>query len=395
MSGHKKKDIHKVIGSILGNTENDDIDYKSAYVKYNSFKETSNKYINLLKLLLNSGMFLNADVEADILSNYIEVFTAEHTNIFKYNTDSYIYEKYPIITPEETTAVKEFISVYVAAKNSSIVTVLLSIYNTLLSHNMYIGDKDKLDDHFITKTSSNKFTFIPELNVNFKWLYIRDSISDETRRYFLNILHKIYIITDNLSKVYEKPDIDPNKFVEIVEHAIGELKKKIPRCNDAFDKILKSTMMLRDNYGEYYKDYIVSKNTMIIAENFIIDVSNSLDSKSVKMAFQFKKIIRELKSMTSKASGDPKVKAMLDMLTSQAEKVTDSVADGTEEADEDDEAEGVDEAEGADETEGAEAEGVDEAEGTDNASSVLITDKMSRLLDDVREVDDAEMSSST
>ena len=60
---------------------------------------------------------------------------------------------------------------------------------------------------------------------------------------------------------------------------------------------------------------------MIIAENFIQDIASNVSNKSPKVAFQFKKIISELKKMASRAQNlDPKYKEMINTLSVTADE---------------------------------------------------------------------------
>ena len=54
---------------------------------------------------------------------------------------------------------------------------------------------------------------------------------------------------------YGKPDINMDNFVSAIEMAIKDLKKRIPRCEQAFKIIEDSSKMLETNYPTYYKEY--------------------------------------------------------------------------------------------------------------------------------------------
>ena len=123
----------------------------------------------------------------------------------------------------------------------------------------------------------------------------------------------------DLYKSYSKVDIDTENFVKDVRITVEKLKKQIPRCNEAFQKILDSTDLLKDNYEDYYKDYVGSQNSMIIAENFIQDVAGTVD-KSPRLALQFRKIIQHLRNMTNRLiAQDPKYKDTFGTLLDQAD----------------------------------------------------------------------------
>jgi len=301
----KRAGIKKYIGSIIASEDGQDLDFMRSYTKYIAMQANVVRFAKILKMLGASAMIDKFAGCKENLVAYNKLIDDEIAKTFTMDSEALksIKEKHPIVSSEDNETIKAFLASYNAMKNSTLINTILGVCSNLIIYKTHISNIDKLDDYFITKSSTSDISPIPDLNLNFKLMYIQgDALDDTDRRFILLVLHKLYTTSHDLYTEYGKADIDTDKFVKVVEQMIGELKRKIPRCNDAFTKILESTELLRDNYDTYYKDYICSKNTSIIAENFVLDVSKTIDP-SPRLMFQFKEILRELRKMVHMSSG--------------------------------------------------------------------------------------------
>jgi hypothetical protein len=91
--------------------------------------------------------------------------------------------------------------------------------------------------------------------------------------------------------------------------SIEEVKKAIPRCDQAFQKIIDSISLLKGNFSNYYKDFTISGNPTIIMENFVLDVSKNTKSSPTVMA-QFRKIISHYRKLASQHASNPKLQSL-------------------------------------------------------------------------------------
>ena len=82
----------------------------------------------------------------------------------------------------------------------------------------------------------------------------------------------LFNTTYDIYQIITSPDIDISEFSDIIVDSIKQARKMIPRANKAFKKIEESVELLKDNFQNYYKDFITTKNPTIIIENFILDV---------------------------------------------------------------------------------------------------------------------------
>jgi hypothetical protein len=187
---------------------------------------------------------------------------------------------------------------YQNLKECFIVEEYLYICKILTKNENCIKDRLHLSDSFIKRAVGEEFFIFKFSDINFKHLFthiLEENILDvqelkNAKHYILLTLNMLYISTQDIYKIISSPDIDINKFTDIIFTAIKAARKQIPRCDKAFNMISNSMDMLKSNMNVYYKDFIATNNPTIIFENFIQDVSSetNIDTKTL---MQFKKII--------------------------------------------------------------------------------------------------------
>ena len=316
-----KKNVKEVIGGILGGEEEKELCLIKSYNKFKNLKKNAERYRDVFILLSRSRTLSKFDKENDLINSYIDNINND-LDLYFGNPPPVddLIKMYPLIPNDKKNDVYKFLKYYNLSKKSPIIHTIINTCGNLVSYKQYLKDKDSLSDKFLTKSSMLTFEPIVELPLNFKLLYISDLLDDIERKFILLSLHKIYNISVNLYDEYSKVDIDTEQFVKAVNITVEKLKKQIPRCDEAFKKILDSTDLLKNNYDDYYKDYVGSQNSMIIAENFIQDVAGTVD-KSPKLALQFRKIIQHLKDMTTKIiAKEPKYKETFGSLLDHADQ---------------------------------------------------------------------------
>jgi hypothetical protein len=90
------------------------------------------------------------------------------------------------------------------------------------------------------------------------------------------------------------PDVNISNLSELIISSLGMLRKRIPRCDKAFNKIEESARMLKDNFGEYYRDFLQTKDPNNIFTAFISDVSTSCGNDTM-LILQCRKIVEYYK----------------------------------------------------------------------------------------------------
>lgn len=192
------------------------------------------------------------------------------------------------------------------------------IKTELLDKEHDLADKTKLSAGFIKKSLGDVLHLFSFSSLNFKELYMSSYIGAQTapKSMYNTVLFVLYLIYNRCDQVYRlvsSPDIDVDKFAEALVGNIQTIKKQIPRCDEAFNKIEESVNLLRENFGGYYKDFITSQNPGIIVENFVLDVAK--DSKAnFKVTQQFKQIIAFYKKRMQGQIKDPKIKRIFDLV---------------------------------------------------------------------------------
>jgi hypothetical protein len=130
----------------------------------------------------------------------------------------------------------------------------------------------------------------------------------------------LFNTTYDIYQIITSPDIDISEFSDIIVDSIKQARKMIPRANKAFKKIEESVELLKDNFQNYYKDFITTKNPTIIIENFILDVSKDNSGEvDIELARQFKKIVMFYQKKSQGKIKDPRVNQLFEMLNKNFE----------------------------------------------------------------------------
>lgn len=216
---------------------------------------------------------------------------------------------------------------YTQLKESKVITEMVmlarNLQNVLMieqtrcrvsTHNF--ENKDALSDAFIVNSNGDYLQLFNFAPLNFKQLFTFDDVNKDVKQYTLKVLHLIYTRAIEIVHIITSPDIDVAKFSEVLVANIGDMRKHIPRCDKAFDKIEQSVGVLKTNFNEYYKDFIVAQsgNPGIIVENFVMDVARN-SKADIQTMRQFKQIIGFYKQkMSNRAISDPRLKKMMDLV---------------------------------------------------------------------------------
>lgn len=224
---------------------------------------------------------------------------------------------------------------YKNIKEAEEIQKIVVLCGNLTKYKQYIEDKKNLSDIFIKKCVGIELFLFPFSSFNFKILStLIEELPDKTTitQYYLTVLNIIFKLSNEIYNIIIKPDIDPKEFATILIQGIKEIKKKIPRCAEAFATIEKSVDLFEQNFGEYHKDFVMSKNPTIIIESFISDVAGA-NKADPKLTRQFQEIIKFFqKAISSSEHKDPQVDKLFSSLQSKfdifSEATTGKKADG-------------------------------------------------------------------
>jgi len=239
--------------------------------------------------------------------------------------------------------ISNVINIYKTIKDDELISIILLTCKKLLVHVKSIENIDNLSEIFIHNEPGITLELFSFSKLNFKTIFNSPLVAEDNKKYILIVLSMIFSKSYDIYNLVTSPDIDIDKFSKIIIDSIQEAKKVIPRCDKAFRKIAQSVDLLKNNFNNYYKDFIETQSPTIIIENFILDSSKDLDSDP-ETTRQFKKIVMYYQKRFNESgkNKDPKLKQMFETIhekfkileTKQDEE--DGEEDGEEDCEEDD-----------------------------------------------------------
>lgn len=191
-------------------------------------------------------------------------------------------------------------------KNDQYIKTLICLCGRLKQYKSFLDDKNDLQDRFIKREPGLSFMIFDFSRLDLKKLWVHDNIVPNDKKYMLTVLYVLWRELYKLYKLITSPDVDIDKFIDVLIKCLGDLKKRpeLNRCTNAFARIESSVELLRDNFDNYYRESVASKNPNMIMENFIIDVSNKGEA-SARLTREFRIIIQYMHK-SSVASGQHK-----------------------------------------------------------------------------------------
>lgn len=233
--------------------------------------------------------------------------------IYKKNIQGFIIDCKQFF-PEEIDD-KDLIKFYKNSKEHKIIKDCIHICKNLIIYKKYIENNDNLSDNFIKSSKTHELKIFSFCNFDIKYIYTVIKIDESIKKYILIFLNMLYNTTYDVYQIITSPDIDISKFSDIIVQSIQQAKKMIPRANKAFKKIEESVELLKNNFQNYYKDFITTKNPTIIVENFILDVSKENTGElDLDLARQFKKIVMFYQKKSQGKIKDPRINQLFEML---------------------------------------------------------------------------------
>lgn len=203
----------------------------------------------------------------------------------------------------------DFVAVYKKLKGSKTVKEfiktcnIIAPYKTELSAGSHSWIFDNNDITF------HPFSFVPTFDI--KSPFVGDATTsssqgegeeEERRTRITDLMFKIFKCGYSLYKDVTNPDIDIDKFVEVIGSKMKAMRNipELNRCSKAFDMIDGSIGKLKDNFGNYYRDFVTTKNPTIMIEHFILDVAKDSEGGSdPETVQQYRRIINYYKKMSA------------------------------------------------------------------------------------------------
>jgi hypothetical protein len=297
------KDVLDMFHGVLG-TGGGAVNLKVVGPKFLRMKKVSKRYVQLLRAVENSTILKGFAGEARALK--------EHADWVQENLEKGGLHTLALPGEGAPDAEKQhFAAAYSLLKQDHVLSLIVITCKNLTPHRKSLEDPEKLSSGFLTRGAGLTFAPIEGLPaLNFRKVYISDTLQGREKQFVLMILHKLYEISYEMYEALSSPDIDVEDFVQVVRSSLSEVRKQIPRCDEAFNKILESVDLLKQNFGGYYKDFVASDNSGIIMENFVLDVSKSGEGNTPVVTAQFRKIIKYYQRVASQQKNDPRMRAL-------------------------------------------------------------------------------------
>jgi len=306
----KDQGITEMFNQMLGTGT---LNMNICYPKYENIKNYIIKITDLIEMFVKIKFLESYD---DVKNNKVEIedfikkARKEVDTIFDINLKDYEWN----LNLVDEKVKDEFAEKYEKMKTSEVLKIYITMCNKLVMHKKYLKDFEKINYKFILNMPGIEFCPLPFTKLNFK--YMVDNMhtignKDQEIKFILMWLHKLMELSYRLYQNYSKPDVDVNEFVEVIMSNIDMVKKHIPRCEKAFKEIQNSVKLLQNNFSNYYKDFIQTKNQMIIMENFVSDVASNV-SADAETTRQFKQIIKFYRKHAGDKINNPKIRELFD-----------------------------------------------------------------------------------
>lgn len=262
------------------------------------------------------------DQFCNIVGNDFQQYSDHFNEIRKFTTDlkESVYLKHEQDEKEDaykTLSKEEINMLYKKLKDNLFVKTLIILCSKLRRYEPNFADQDNLKENFVNQEPGLSFIIFDFSKLDLKVLWANDRMKPSIKRYILMVLSSIYKYTHALYKCVTSPDVDVEKFTQMLISAIGELKKQpqLHRCQNAFRRIEQSVELLKDKFDDYYRDSVASENADMLVMNFIVDVSNQ-GGANATLAREFRAIIKYMHEVSQKTgkNKDPNVQKIFKML---------------------------------------------------------------------------------
>jgi hypothetical protein len=313
--------ILELFQNVLGTGEGAGLKLEIVHPKYTQVVRHCGRFVRLLEALRDAPVMEHFPDAARHLAGYARALREQAAATFTApdlallhppSAEDRMLERaaaYAAVTEEEYAA---FAAAYGPIKECNVVNTIIVTCKNLVIHKKSLESPDpaKRKDRFLVRSAGLTFAPLPDLPaMNFKQLYISDRLTAGDRRFLMTVLHKLFTISHDVYDAMSTPDIDVGDFVAVIAASLDDVKRQIPRCDEAFDKIRDSVGLLEGNFDGYYKDFVASNNPSIIMENFVLDVSKSTSS-SPKITGQFRRIIGHYRKLASQQTQHPKLQTL-------------------------------------------------------------------------------------
>lgn len=283
------------------------------YGRYVRIKETLDKVLRVVNMFNNSPFMRTPDNA--LHRTEIDVFYTQSIGAFA-RTFTFDFSRYELnldAVPAEDRAL--FDTAYLDIKKSDLVNGFIVLCDRLYPYKRYLQDRESLNGKFINSIPGTSFMPFPFSTFNLIHAYNVDGITQSARDFILNVLQKLFELCHILYREVTSPDINVEDMAHVIMSNMTSIRTvpELSRCGKAFRKIEESVELLKNNFNDYYRDFISTKRGTIMVEHFVADVAKNTTSDPETRA-QFFRIIRFYRKMAQNQRQDPKIERLFDRL---------------------------------------------------------------------------------
>jgi hypothetical protein len=271
-SKEQKSDLEYYFGQLTG-TEEPDLDIVKPKVL--RLIGDANIIISTISAFSHVVRKLGYERNADELDTFMSNAKTFHSELKVFETKE--------LTGEAWKTIKD---------HDFIQTCMVACGNLSVIHAQFAHSWDTVDRKFMNRFTGLKFVpFAPWCDLDLKHLWLIDGDTEkDLPELIFTVMKNLFGAMRDMYEAYMNPDVNISHLSDLIISSLGNLRKRIPRCDKAFNKIEESARMLKDNFGEYYRDFLQTKDPNNIFTAFISDVSTSCGNDTA-LIFQCRKIV--------------------------------------------------------------------------------------------------------
>jgi hypothetical protein len=323
--GDEEKDLSSIFGQLFGEANN--MDFEVAMDKLSKLRSNVSRVSKFLESFSKT-------IYGKILPN-LNGYTDTSISLYKKNISGFV-EDCKIISEwsEFGKTPTEVINFYRQSKENKVVKDCISMCRQLIKYKKNIekgDDNSDISGDFLKSSKVKDLQLFTFCDFDIKYLYVYGGADESTKKYIILFLSMMLKSTKEIFEVITSPDIDINKVSHIVVSVIAKTKKMLPRCSKAFSKLESSMDLLKNNFSEYYKDFVSTKDQSTIISSFISDCMkeevDKAETTSGKMDLELTRQFMEITNFFRKQHAgkikDPAINNILEFLDKQFKSLED------------------------------------------------------------------------
>jgi hypothetical protein len=305
-TGVDDNELSGMFNDILGA---DKVRIDIAYPRYCRIRDLVDKIIQKYTETLDSALLKRPELSlsAKSLTAYIARMRTGREIHFAMSLDSYV--DWSAVSEEDH---QKFTDMYRAMKTSPLIKEIIVTLGNLVTYKDNFSIPDNMNINFVRSIPGIEWSPFPFV-FNFREVLCLQGVGANTKKFLTNMLHVIYTSSFAIWNETQSPDVDVKKFAEIMEMNIDRLKSipELSRCHTAFKKIQQSIGLLENKFNVYYRDFISTKDSTIIMQNFIADVSKDTNADPA-LTREFRIIINYYRKQAASQTTNPQVKSLFE-----------------------------------------------------------------------------------